>query len=298
MGDPHGQGWRADCRQRSRSLRGREMKLPAYHRLISRSPRHCLFVTGFLCACFLPTVKAQASVLAVGWSAEDSPVYKLEVPDGAVSLLGYSGFRGLNSLARGPEDQFYSVATYTDKSTLVSIDPLDGHGTQLASLDVVGVRGLASDASGNLYGALANGKIIQIDPATGLTTQIVQTPYVLIQGLAFSPSGSLYAWDGNAGLIGIDVAARTATDVNPAEGGLLGIQTIYFTGDGKLYGLRNYLYDINLDTGKATQLYLVGSFDLRGAEVIAPEPASLLLVSLASLRVLRRPRLASKHPIL
>lgn len=237
---------------------------------------------------------ASAAVLAVGYDSQNSPVYRINEQDGSSEVLGLAGY-SLNSLTRGADHTYYSIAPLPNASLLVKLDTETGAASAVASFDFTGVRALASGPSGLLYGTLANGQLISIDPIAGSSAAVLQTPFYNLQGLTLSPNGLLYAWDGSAGLVLLDLANQTASDVNPSVGGTPAIQTIYFTHTGALVGARKSLFNIDLVTGETTELVGLGPLDIRGAEVV-PEPGSLLLAGSAAGLMLargRRPRRAS-----
>lgn len=240
------------------------------------------------CAAFLATLLLTAgsasavTMLGVAWDGIDSPVYTINPLDGSRSFLGYSGMRGLNSLTRTSANEYLSVSTNPGGSVLVRIDPGTGQGTPIAVLSSGGVRGLAASATDALYAALDGGQILKLEQATGGILSSFRVPFVLLQALTFSPDGTLYGWDAVAGLVVIDPVAAAGWDVNAAMGGTTAIQSLAFDSSGTLFGVRNSLFHISTATGEATAFGLTEESDLRGLEVIVPEPASLLLLLSAS----------------
>lgn len=228
------------------------------------------------CILALPASLDAAQLLAVEWDNFDSPVYSVDAEGGSVQLLGYSGVRGLNSLAAGPDARLYSAASYPDHSLLVEINPHTGVATPIATIDQPGIRDLAFTTDGTLYGTLGSGKVIRIDPFTGATELVIQTSFFNMGGLATAPDGTLYAWDSDAGLVLIDPLNQTALDVNSSMDGLATIQGMTFLPDGSLLGMRSSIFLIDTITGQATELHGLGTVDLRGT-ALTPEPAALLL---------------------
>ncbi len=261
---------------------------------------------------WLPAPVQAADILGVAW---DGVVSQLDASDGTGQTAGSSGFSGLNSLARSSAGEFFSVAgdAFASTSTLISIDPLSGLGTSIATVtlgaDEVSVRGLAFSPGDVLY-AVNNGggkfsttdpdALYTIDRSTGTGTLIGSTGFAGIQALAFAPDGTLYGWDLNpsvtgAGLVIINPLTGTATDVDAAVGeGGVDIQSVTFAPDGTLYGGRNSLYTIDPSSGSTSLVGSGGYADLRGIEwltgptrddgsapgnPVVPEAASWLLFS-------------------
>lgn len=221
------------------------------------------------------TPALSAQFIGVAWDSLNSPVYRFDDAGGPVTLVGYSGFPGLNSLASAPGERFYSLATYPDHSLLVEVDLNTGVAAPVVPVSVIGIRGLAITTDGTFYGTLGSGRLIEIDPLSGAARTVLQTPFTAMQGLTAWPGGLLYSWDIVAGLVMIDPVAGLAADVNPQVGGFSDIQSLALDSGGLLLGGRNGLYHIDVNTGVATAIGAVGPLDLRGIE-LAPEPGTLL----------------------
>jgi hypothetical protein len=242
----------------------------------------------------LEQFNAHAALLAVEWNFANSPVYRLDECNGIGTMLGPSGFPGLNSLAKDPGGRLFSVVdniTAGLGSDLVTIDLLTGRATKVATLNLGAVapdvRGLAFSTQGVLFainnsssGVGANpDDLFTIDVTTGVGSRVGRTGLVGIQGLDFSPDGTLYGWDAGsgdgigAGLVRIDTLTGLATDVNGSTSGSGHIQTLAFSPGGTLYGAGDALYRIDVTTGKATLIGGGGYTDLRGLAVLPEAPA-------------------------
>jgi PEP-CTERM motif len=236
----------------------------------------------------LPSVFA-ANLLGI---SGDGSVFSIDETDGSGSLLGSSGFAGVNSLARSSTGQFVSVSrgVLDPNATLFAVDPATGLGTGLANLDFgkdidISVRAMtfaddrlyAINNGGGRFSTLAPDDLYVVN-GSGAGTFIGSTGFTGIQGLTTAPDGKLYAWDlgsfdpaDGSGLLIIDPASGAATDLDSTIGETEGvdIQTLAFGPDGKLYGGRDSLYLIDPATGSTT---LVGSgnyADIRGFEFLA-----------------------------
>ena len=232
------------------------------------------------------------SIIGVSWDETNSPVIKIDETTGTGSTIGYSGFKKLNSLAQSASGLLYSVGDDSGGSSLlITIDSDSGKGTQIAKLNfgttTPDVRGLTFSPSGILFAVNNPGNtwnyddLYIIDPYTGIGTIVGSTGLSGIQGLDFSPSGTLYGWDIHIGLVTIDTETGIATDVNSSVGGTVDIQTITFTSDGRLFGAKEVLYQINSSTGEYTFVGSGAYADVRGIEYLSqtyttptPSPSS------------------------
>ncbi|TVQ33057.1 MAG: hypothetical protein EA376_03090 [Phycisphaeraceae bacterium] len=198
---------------------------------------------------------------------------------GDVTLLGPSGFGGLNSLAKDSSGNLYTQGFSTKTgAAFVLIDPLTGVGTAVApNADQLDVRGLAFDPSDTLY-AIVNvfggtlDFLYTIDLQTGEGQLIGSTGFTNLQGLEFDSSGTLFGWDtaGNRGLVIINTTTGAGSLVG-AAGGTLDIQTLAFDADGALFGAGQNLYSINAATGQFTLVSNIGH-DIRGFASIDDAP--------------------------
>ena len=266
-----------------------------------------------------PTASYAATILGVSF---DGGVSRIDESDGSGSSIGDTGFSGVNSLSRRGDGTFFSVARALDDAaaTLFTIDPSNGAGSSIASLDFgkadASVRGLAFSPSNALF-AVNNGgsrfsstdpdDLYTINVNNGLTSLVGNTGLPGIQALTFASDGTLYGWDvgttgSNAkGLVVIDPLTGQAKDVNDSVGQPNGvdIQTLAFSPEGTLYGGRDVLYRIDPKTGQATLVGSGGYSDIRGFDFepaaegsihgsAVPEPGTLLLFGIGVLAVSRR----------
>jgi hypothetical protein len=253
----------------------------------------------------------------VSWDEVSGLLYQISEA-GPGAEIGGTGVAELNSLALAPSQELQSAGLLIGdpgRSWLVSIDPAGAPGalaTPLAVLDLglgddaPDIRGLTYDLAGTLFliqdptgfgGTDDLYRLTSLD-LTGqvATAELVgPTGFTAVQALTTSPLGALYAWDVNAGLLTVDPATGVATDVNPSQGGTGDIQAISFGPDGRLFGARNSLFEIDPATGAFTELGLIVSGDganVRGLAAV-PEPGTGALLALAAAGLLflrRRPR--------
>jgi hypothetical protein len=104
----------------------------------------------------------------------------------------------VGDLTFSPHKELYGVARHYngDPDKLVKIDLETAEIIEIGTLDMSGVRGIAFDSNGVLYGAGGEEYrgLIQIDPETCTVTQIgrYRLGKAVVTGLAISPQDELY----------------------------------------------------------------------------------------------------------
>ncbi|MBE9061876.1 hypothetical protein [cf. Phormidesmis sp. LEGE 11477] len=201
-------------------------------------------------------------------------VFRIEA-DGSGFFVENNGFGG-NSLASNSADEFFTISGLPNGvRPLVEIDPNTGLAGLAGDFTDLDVRGLAFSPEDRLFAVQFSSEppdgdeLFKLDPKTGERTLVgVTQGFSGIQGLDFSPEGTLYGWDISEGLVIIDPDTAATTDVNPSVGADAGIQSIVFTEDGSLFGARDALYQIDVETGETTFIGEGDYDDLRGIEVL------------------------------
>lgn len=213
-----------------------------------------------------PSPAAPGDIIGVAWGGSS---FALDSETGTGVLLGPSGVASMNAMSRSPDGTLY--ATKVGPQQLLTIDPDTGVATVVANLNpAIDVRGLGFHPNGTLYAVVDESTpdaLHTIDPNTGATARIGATGTTTIQGLAVSQDGTIYAWDLSSslsrGLMTLDPNTGVATDVNPNVGGR-DMQALDFGPDGTLFGGRDQLYTIDVNTGEFTLVGSGGYADVRG----------------------------------
>jgi hypothetical protein len=205
-------------------------------------------------------------IISIAWP---TGVYRIDSTTGGGQEIGFPAVTGMNSLARSPAGEFYTVDA---SSNLLVINPTTGAATPGATLNFGSatpvVPALAFSPSGTLY-AIQRGNsddLYTINLTTGQGTLVGPTGSGPLQGLAFAPNGTLYGWNIFSGLVTINPANGAATDVNPAEDASAQIQCLAFAPDGTLYGAQYGLFTIDTATGVPSAAIATGFSDIRGME--------------------------------
>jgi len=240
------------------------------------------FVRLLACSTLCLAATAQNDMLGIAWGGA---TYDVNAATGTGTSLGLAGQSGINSMARIGS----SLVCVTSQGQLVDIDPATGAGSVLVNTwpALTMVTGLAADSSGMLYAVVNGGaftspdKLYTINPTTGTTSFIGDiNNFFGVQSLAIDDNDNLYAWDvgvslgSGQGLLTIDPNTGAGTDVNPAVGGSVIVQSLAFSTSGQLYGARNSLYTIDTTTGIETAIGSGGYNDLRGIEFVVASTAA------------------------
>ena len=245
------------------------------HRLTigSSQPRHAA-LAALAAALFAFVGIAHAAILGVQFNGS---VYSINETTAVPTLLSNNGTFSANAMTRTSTGTYY-VAGGLGTSTLNTVNSTTGvmtAGPVITPND--DVRGLAASPTDVIYATAATGggagaSLYTINPATGAGTLIAAVGPM--QGLTFSTAGTLYGWSNTLGLVTIDPTTGAVTDVNPAIGSTVNIQTLAFSPGGVLYaGSQPDLYTVDVATGALT---LVGNLtpvnDLRGMEFVSGGP--------------------------
>ena len=168
------------------------------------------------------------------------------------------------------------------------IDTSSGVGTLLGNTTRL-IHNLAAKADGTLFGnglIWDNEQLLSITTDSGLDTIVGSlSPYVSMRAFAIDGAGNGVGWDSGANwLFDIDL-----TDASTSSIGLLSgsFKALDYGSDGTLYGWNgSQLLDIDMNSVSST---LLKSFSVSGdAFTVIPEPATLSLLALGGLALLRR----------
>ena len=216
------------------------------------------------------TALARSSLLGLAY---DGSIFQLG-EDGSGTLLSNIGLGG-NSLASNAAGELFTVSGVSERDrTLIKIELATGLGQIVTPVESSDIRGLAFSLEDELFGIrlfsgpAAGDDLYKLDSQTGQQTFVGSTiGFTTIEGLDFAPDGTLYGWDLESGLVTIDVETGAATDINPDVGADVPIQGIVFANDGRLFGSRDALYEINVATGETTYLGNSDYSSIRGLEI-------------------------------
>lgn len=104
-----------------------------------------------------------------------------------------------------------------------------------------GVHGVRMDASGRLFaGSVTGAALYEVDVARGTAEVAVPSPQGMADDIAFAPDGTM-AW--TAFLTGDLYARKGDGPVRKLAGGLPGINSLAYRGDGRLYATQVFLGD-------------------------------------------------------
>jgi len=236
-------------------------------------------------------------------------VYFTNFDTGEQRLLGHTGFWEdveVKALAFLPIDgRLFATISYasTTSDNLHTIDTTTGAASGIGRVGLKNIDNLAFAPDGTLYGITTRDDphLITIDTATGVTTAIGSgLPYTNISAFAIDQTGKGIAWrwnnantwesplfevdltDGSTSLIGYLYGGFSAFDYGP-DGILYGWQE-----GGMGAGYIDNFYRIDVENLQATRLQ---SFQNGWSQfAIIPEPATVLLLGLGALALLRRLR--------
>lgn len=252
----------------------------------------------------LPSVGNANSIVGVGFESGTTLV-RIDPSTGNYTRLSGLG-KFYNSLAQNSAGELFGgwFSVSGENGRVSRFDPNTGIVLQTFNAftpGAGGIRGLSFDSEDNLFAVVnrndsqgaptLDDDLYLFDLANQTTSRIGSLGFVGVQGLDVSANGTLYAWDIFDGLLTIDPTTGNATDVNPAIGGTVDIQSITFSPDGSLFGARRNLFSIDLATGAYTQIGVGSGMDIRGIEFIVPEPSSgAILLSLLAITILQPAR--------
>jgi len=216
--------------------------------------------------------QAQTTLYALDASGN---LITLDKTTGAGTLVGPTGFPGLNAAASDSQGRIFTISS--GSSQLVLVDPVTGVGSVFLNLSGrpsgYGVRGMAFDPSDHLYVALSQAEttaidiLATIDMTTGAYTTVGSTGRTDIQALDISPAGAMYAIGVFGGLYQLNPATGAATVIGGSFGG--DDQALQFDRDGTLYACRGGLRLVDPVTGATTLIGPTGFTDIRGMAVSA-----------------------------
>lgn len=206
----------------------------------------------------------------------------------AINGLTYDAATDTMWAFRNPFDEVYTLDYNTGVATLVGVASGPG-----GVSNQIQPRSIEIDDSGTLYAwssNLSEDNFLTIDPATGLASGVANNGILSVGGLGWdSDNGVMHHFDTEADrLVVIDRVSGAVTPVGPFGVSNLGSGVAYSSQYGMLATTNpsnnNRLYSVNLSTGAATQIGLMGTGSVT-ALAFVPEPASLvLLVMAASMR--------------
>lgn len=235
-------------------------------------------------------------IVAVRWNGD---VYGIRSDDGSGALIGYSGTNSFDCLTRDDDGRFLLLRRFN--FGVISIDPHIGDALWLGDIFLDDVRGLARRSPGFLN-AVDDGGINQLDRLysvnlnNGTFALMGTCNHGKIEALALAPDDTLYAWDTEAGLLTVDPNTGATTDVSTQFSGSTDIYSLAFSPDGRLFGARYSLYEIDVNTGE-TALIGAGPYaDIRGIAFIEEEDKGCLQLDIDHLAASENSRFTVSGP--
>ncbi len=206
-------------------------------------------------------------LLATGTTGE---IFTIDSRTGAGRLLDAARhFPALNSLGKDALGVMHSASG----ESLITIDEATGRTSLIASMPINDVRGLAFAPDGSLYaiedGGVALPDVLYlVDPASGAAYLIGAASHARMQGMAIDRAGRAFAWDTEAGLLTLDLATGATADVNGEADGSRDVHSLAFAADGRLFGCRYSLFEIDPISGARSLIGSGGYADVRGIAFI------------------------------
>ncbi len=240
-------------------------------------------------------------------------IYDIDVSTGLATNPRATGIGGLMGLAFSPDNVLYGIdgvlTRHPVDGSLYIIDPITGSSSLIGSSGFDGATGLDFGPSdGTLYGVdTKRSYTLNLDTAQATLGGPVETvSQFLLTSLVVMPSGEAY---------GLEFYSHELLNFDPLTGAINSTVTVsqqfnylasmeydeesgimYVADGGSDNSSIDILYTLNLDTGILTTIgpldFRVGSHHGRGLSGLAiiPEPATMSLLALGGLAVLRRRR--------
>lgn len=236
-----------------------------------------------------------------GWSIQSNGndhLYRIDLSTGAATDMGLVNFGDAEGMSFGPGGQLFAIGGSTAEFWNVTtppgvmVGPTGPRNGLDAGLDYY------NGVMYNLQGALGGSTLYTINTSTGAATLVGSANTQFGDDLAINSSGVAYAadWITTDSLYRVDLTTGGFTLIGPLNQGNVSLQaggafagsTLYnITSDGRLF---------TLDTTTGAATFIANTFDaasgagLTGWEGLAviPEPASLSLLALGALALLRR----------
>jgi len=235
-------------------------------------------------------------------------LYDLDPVTGQATNPRSTGIDHLVGVAFSPGATLYGLSNSTaaqNPNSLFTINLTTG------ASQLVGATGLANviegdlafdPTTGELYGIYnldaAQRQLFTIDPATGQATVIPGSLSGDPSAMAFDETGMLYVIDTSLQeLLAVDKttgAISTIMPLNTALGSVAGMDVdpgtgTFYVADGGSDGT-DTLYTLDPSTGELTEVGPLGPADGLAGLAFVPEPATLALITLGSVMILRRTR--------